>query len=385
MEVKIVKIEAQELLDSRGNPTVGTEITVTDIKGDEQKVLSMVPSGASTGMHEALELRDGDPNRYHGKGVLTAVRNVNERIAPILIGKNAENQEDLDELMLNVDWTENKSNLGANAILSVSMAIAEAAAAGKRIPLYQHVAELFGNPTDNYILPVPMMNVLNGGKHAVGSSDMQEFMIVPVGAPNFAEAVRYGSEIFHTLGKILKEKGERTTVGDEGGYAPKMKSNEEPLRLMMEAIEKAGYEPGEEIFIALDPAASEFYKDGKYNLAVDNKVVSAKELVKLFVEWTEKYPIISLEDGLAEDDWENWVELTKRIGEKVQIVGDDFLVTNTERLQKAIDLKACNSILIKINQIGTVTEAINAIKLAKSAGMTAVVSHRSGETEDIFI
>lgn len=379
--MKIKSIVAQEVLDSRGNPTVEAKLTLED----GTSVNAMVPSGASTGTHEAVELRDGDKNRYLGKGVLKAVANVNNFIAPKLIGMEVTEQKTIDQIMIDLDGTENKGKFGANAILAVSMAVTKAAALSQGMPLYQYIATLFGNSTDEYIMPIPMMNVLNGGKHAAGSFDMQEFMIMPVGAPSIQEAVRWCSEVFHTLGKMLKAKGSQTTVGDEGGYAPILDSNEAPLKLMIEAIEKAGYTPGKDFGIAMDPAASEFYEDGKYQLKVEGKALTNKEIVDKYNEWSQKYPIVSIEDGLAEDDWEGFTLQTKIMGDRVQIMGDDLLVTNAKRLQKAIDMKAANSILIKLNQIGTVSETIETMKLAKSAGMTCIVSHRSGETEDAFI
>ncbi|MBQ6436102.1 phosphopyruvate hydratase [bacterium] len=381
--MKIAKIYAQEVLDSRGNPTVLSTLVLDD----GRQVQSAVPSGASTGSHEAVELRDGDASRYGGKGVLQAVANVNEIIAPALQGREVNAQETLDKIMIDLDGTPNKGKLGANAILSVSMAITKASAVSKNVPLYQHVADLFGNDTHHYLLPVPMMNVLNGGKHAIKSSDMQEFMLMPIGLPNVAEAVRAGAEIFHTLGKILKERGFATTVGDEGGYAPSLGNNEAPLELMVTAIEKAGYAVGTQVAIALDPAASEFYEaqTGKYQLATENLSLTSDELIAKYDHWLEQYPIVSIEDGLAEDDWDGFVKQTALDGQRLQIVGDDLFVTNIERLQKGIDLHAGNSILIKLNQIGTVTETIKAIQLAKNNGYTAVVSHRSGETADTFI
>lgn len=379
--MKIAKVVAREILDSRGNPTV--EATVELDNG--MKATSAVPSGASTGSHEALELRDGDNKRFGGKGVLKAVENVNTKIAAKVIGMDPSDQAALDAAMLELDGTATKEVLGANAILAVSMATCKVAAMAKNVPLYQHIAELFGNPTDHYVMPIPMMNVLNGGKHAIKSTDMQEFMIMPIGAPSLHEAVRYGAEVFAVLAKILKKMGFATTVGDEGGYAPSLKANEEPLKLIIQAITEAGYVPGKDIAIALDPASTEFYADGKYNLVTENKNLSSEEIVELYAKWVEQYPIVSIEDGLAEDDWAGFTAMTAKVGSKLQIVGDDLFVTNPERLQKGIDLKAGNSILIKLNQIGTVSETIAAIKLAKSAGMTAVVSHRSGETEDTFI
>jgi enolase len=379
--MKIAKIMAREILDSRGNPTV--EATVVMENG--LKATSAVPSGASTGSHEALELRDGDSKRFGGKGVLKAVANVNGAIAEKIVGMDPTDQAAIDAALLALDGTSSKEVLGANAILAVSMAVCKVAALAKGVPLYQHVAELFGNSTDKYVMPIPMMNVLNGGKHAIKSTDMQEFMIMPIGAPSLREAVRYGAEVFAVLAKILKKMGFATTVGDEGGYAPSLSANEEPLKLMIQAITEAGYVPGKDIAIALDPASSEFYADGKYDLATEGKKLSSTEMVALYAKWVEQYPIVSIEDGLAEDDWAGFTEMTAKVGSTLQIVGDDLFVTNPERLQKGIDLKAGNSILIKLNQIGTVSETIEAIKLAKSAGMTAVVSHRSGETEDTFI
>jgi enolase len=379
--MQIRQIQAQEILDSRGNPTVETKITLDN----GISASAAVPSGASTGTHEALELRDGDENRYLGKGVLKAVANVNNVIAPELIGMDVTNQKALDEKMIELDGTSHKTKLGANAILSVSMAAAKAAAQVKEMPLYAYISTLFDKKPETYTIPLPMMNVLNGGKHALGSADMQEFMIMPVGAPNFQEALRWGSEIFHVLGKILKEQGQQTTVGDEGGYAPRLDSNEAPLQLIVEAIKKAGYEPGKDVAIAMDPAASEFYKDGKYNLAIEGKKLTSEELVDRYTEWVEKYPIVSIEDGHAEDDWQGFKLMVEKLGDKIQIVGDDLFVTNPERLKKGIEEKAANSILIKLNQIGTVTETVQTVQIAYDAGMTAVVSHRSGETEDTFI
>lgn len=379
--MKITSIVAAEILDSRGNPTVSARLTLED--GSVH--MAAVPSGASTGSHEALELRDGDKKRYGGKGVLKAVGNVNTKIAPALTGMDVADQTTLDQAMLSVDGTETKSNLGANAMLAVSMAATRGAAHAQGIPLYAYIATLFGNATDSYVMPVPMMNVLNGGKHASKSSDMQEFMIMPVGAQSIAEAVRYGSEVFQTLGKILHEAGHATTVGDEGGYAPSLGNNQAPLDMIRAAVEKAGFVFGKDIAIALDPASTEFYANGKYILTSENTVKTSDEMVALYVEWVEKYPIVSLEDGLAEDDWDGWVKLTAAVSGKTQLVGDDLFVTNPARLQMGIDKKAGNSILIKLNQIGTVTETVNAIKLAKANGYTAVVSHRSGETEDAYI
>lgn len=379
--MQITKVFAREILDSRGNPTVETTVELEN----GIKATSAVPSGASTGSHEALELRDGDTQRYGGKGVLKAVTNVNQKIAQVVVGMDVTDQAGIDDAMLALDGTPSKSVLGANAILSVSMAVCKAAAMAKGVPLYQHIAELFGNPTDHYTMPIPMMNVLNGGKHAIKSTDMQEFMVMPIGAPSIREAVRYGAEVFATLAKILKKQGFATTVGDEGGYAPSLKANEEPLKLMIQAITEAGYVPGKDIAIALDPASTEFFSDGKYQLETEGKSLTSSEMVELYAKWIEQYPIVSIEDGLSEDDWAGFAEMTAKVGATTQIVGDDLFVTNPERLQKGIDAKAGNSILIKLNQIGSVSETIKTIQLAKSAGMTAVVSHRSGETEDTFI
>ena len=381
----IKSIKAQEILDSRGNPTVAVNLKLED--GTE--VFSAVPSGASTGAYEALELRDGDAGRYLGKGVLKAVANVNEVIAPKIIGQQVTEQEKIDQIMLDLDGTQGKQNLGANAILAVSMACVKAGAIASKMPLYAYIAQLFGNSTDKFIMPIPMSNVLNGGKHAIGGADMQEFMIFPLAAQSIAEAVRWSAEIFQHLGKKKKKKGWQKTVGDEGGYAPSLGTNEAPLQLIVQAIEMAGYKPGEEVFIALDPAATEFYKDegenSYYDLKTENKQLSSSDMIKKYAKWVEEYPIVSIEDGLAEDDWAGFAQLTKTLGKKIQIMGDDLLVTNPERIQKAIDQKAANSALIKLNQIGSVSETIQAIKLARSAGWTCVVSHRSGETEDTFI
>ncbi len=379
--MKITQINAQEILDSRGNPTV--EATITLESGVTAR--AAVPSGASTGTHEALELRDGNKDRYLGKGVTQAVANVNKIIAPKLSGVDVTQQEKIDRTMIDLDGTEHKSKLGANAILAVSMATTKAAAKAKDMPLYAYISTFFGKQPSTFTMPIPMMNVLNGGKHALGSADMQEFMIMPVGAPSIQEAVRWGSEIFHILGKILKEQGQQTTVGDEGGYAPQLESNEAPLKLIVKAIKKAGYKPGKEIAIAMDPAATEFYHDGVYDLAVEGKKLSSEEMVKHYAQWIKKYPIVSIEDGLAEDDWQGFTLMTEKSGDDIQIVGDDLLVTNPKHLAKSIKQDACNSILIKLNQIGSVTETVKTIKMAYEAGMTAVVSHRSGETEDTFI
>ncbi len=379
--MQITSIKAQEILDSRGNPTVGVTLRLDD--GVE--VFSAVPSGASTGIYEAVELRDEDKSRYLGKGVLKAVVNVNELIAPQVVGMDVTQQAAIDQAMIDLDGTPNKGKLGANAILAVSMACVKAAALAKKMPLYAYIGELFGNTSGEFTMPIPMSNVLNGGKHALGSSDMQEFMVFPVGAPSVAEAVRFNAEIFHQLGKMLKQRGFQQTVGDEGGYAPSLGSNEAPLDLIMEAIAAAGYRAGEQVAIALDPAASEFFVDGRYDLKTEGKQLSNQEMVALYQTWVEKYPIVSIEDGFAQDDWEGFAMQTAAIGDKVQIMGDDLLVTNPERIQTGIEQKSVNSVLIKLNQIGSVTETIKAIQLAQSAGWTCVVSHRSGETEDTFI
>lgn len=379
--MKISQVHALEILDSRGDPTV----MATVVLEDGSVGVGKVPSGASTGTHEAVELRDGKEQRFGGKGVLKAVSNVNEKIAPTLTGKDASDQKAIDSAMMELDGTPNKGNLGANAILAVSMASARAAAASKKVPLYAHIAELFGKSTDTFSMPIPMMNVLNGGKHALGSADMQEFMLMPVGASSVAESVRWGSEIFHVLGKMLKKQGFQTTVGDEGGFAPALGNNQAPLELMLQAIEAAGYKPGDQVAIALDPAANEYFENGSYHLKTENKVLSSVEMVDVWEEWLSRYPIVSLEDGLAEDDWQGWQLLTQKVGSKVQLVGDDLFVTNVERLQRGIDEKSANAILIKLNQIGSVSETIETIKLAQAHGFASIVSHRSGETEDDFI
>ncbi len=373
----IIDTAAREILDSRGNPTVEVEVELSSgVVGR-----AAVPSGASTGEHEAVELRDGNPDRYLGKGVTKAVQNVNEVIAPAIEDMDAANQAELDEVLISLDGTPNKSNLGANAILGVSLAAAKASAEEIGMPLYRYVGGVNAK-----VLPVPMMNILNGGSHADNNVDLQEFMIVPKGASCFREALRMGAEIFHTLKKVLKEKSYSTSVGDEGGFAPNLKSNSEALDLIVEAIGKAGYGAGEHVFIALDPAASTFFEEGKYRLlAEEKKEYTPEEMVEFYAALAEKYPIISIEDGLAEDDWEGWKKLTERCGEKLQIVGDDLFVTNTERLKKGIEMGVANSILIKVNQIGTLTETLNTIEMAKKAGYTYVISHRSGETEDTTI
>lgn len=375
---KISKIIAREILDSRGNPTVEVDLTLADTAFGR----AAVPSGASTGSYEAVELRDGNKNYYSGKGVLQAVKNINIELAPALIGKEFD-QTTLDQEMIRLDGTTNKSRLGANALLGISLAFAHASAQSAKIPLYQYFARISGN-TDLF-LPVPMMNVLNGGKHAENSTDLQEFMIMPISAPSFREALRYGAETFHALKKILKAKGLNTSVGDEGGYTPSLPSNASAIEVILEAITAAGYKPGEDIAIAIDSAASEIYINGKYELKTEGKSLTSEEMIAFYENWINRYPIISIEDGLAEDDWAGYELLTQKIGNKIQLVGDDLFVTNVERLKQGIEKKVCNSILIKLNQIGTITETIEAIKLAKSAGYTAIVSHRSGETEDSTI
>jgi enolase len=373
----IVDIRGRQVLDSRGNPTVEAEVV---LEGGAS-ASAIVPSGASTGEHEAVELRDGDKSLYLGKGVLNAVANVNGEIAEALNGVDAAEQRALDARLIDLDGTPNKGRLGANAILAVSMAAARAAANSCDLPLYRYLGGAGAN-----ILPLPMMNILNGGAHADNNVDFQEFMVMPVGAPSFSEALRWGVEVFHTLKGVLKKRGYSTAVGDEGGFAPSVKSNVEGIEVVLEAIQQAGYKPGEEIAIALDPAASEFYQDGKYVFKKSDKSSkSSEEMVKYWVKWTQDYPIVSLEDGLAEDDWEGWELLTRELGEKIQLVGDDLFVTNVERLQQGIDRGAGNSILIKVNQIGTISETLDAIDLGRRNGYTSVISHRSGESEDTFI
>ena len=373
---KIQKVVGREILDSRGNPTVEVDVYLTD--GAMGR--AAVPSGASTGIHEAAELRDGDA-RYGGKGVTQAVENVNTVLGPALTGSDATDQVGVDGKMIALDGTPNKGNLGANAILGVSLAAAKAAAASVGLPLFKYIGGASART-----LPVPMMNILNGGKHALDSTDLQEFMVMPVGAPTFREALRWGAEIYQTLKKVLKSKGYGTNVGDEGGFAPSLGYNAEAIEVILQAIEQAGYKPGEQVFIALDPASSEIFEDGvTYNLAKEGKRLSGSQMVDFLVDWVDKYPIISIEDGLAEDDWSSWTELNAKVGDKVQIVGDDLLVTNVKRVAQAIEEKACNSLLCKVNQIGSLTEAIAAVEMSKRAGWTAVVSHRSGETEDSTI
>ncbi|MFP4371908.1 MAG: phosphopyruvate hydratase [Halanaerobium sp.] len=375
LNTTIVDVYAREILDSRGNPTVEVEVILED--GTYGR--AAVPSGASTGQYEAVELRDGG-DRYLGKGVLKAVENVNEIIAPEVVGLDVREQIDIDNLMRELDGTNNKGKLGANAILGVSMAVAKAAANATGTQLYNYIGGMNAKT-----LPVPMMNILNGGEHADNNVDLQEFMIMPVGAVSFREALQMGSEVYHNLKKVLQEKGLGTGVGDEGGFAPDLGSNEEALQVIVEAIEKAGYEAGEDFYIALDPAATEFYKDGKYVLAGEGVEKTSEEMIDFYAELIDKYPIISIEDGLAEDDWKGFAEMTERLGDRLQIVGDDLYVTNVERLSRGIEEKSSNSILIKVNQIGSLTETLDTINMATRAGFTSVVSHRSGETEDVTI
>lgn len=376
---EIVRIVGREILDSRGNPTVEADVCLAD--GSFGR--AAVPSGASTGEHEAIELRDGDKSRYLGRGVRKAVEHINNEIAHALVGMDADDQIGIDRKLIELDGTPNKSRLGANAILAVSMAVARAAAASHDLPLYRYLGGIGAR-----VLPVPLMNILNGGVHADNSVDPQEFMIVPYGAPSFAEALRMGAEVFHHLKAVLKARGYSTAVGDEGGFAPNLRSNEEALEVILEAIEKAGYKAGEQVALALDPAASEFYdKDSKLYVfrKSDGSKRTAEQLVEFWAEWVRQYPIVSIEDGMAEDDWEGWKLLTDRLGDKIQLVGDDVFVTNTQRLAQGIERGVANSILIKLNQIGTVTETLEAIQLASKAGYTSIISHRSGETEDTFI
>jgi enolase len=377
---EIVDIKAFEVLDSRGNPTVQADVVLASGAIGS----ACAPSGASTGSREALELRDGDKSRYLGKGVLKAVANINTTIRDLLMGRNAEDQRAIDQAMIDEDGTENKGNLGANAILAVSLASAKAVAIEKGIPLYQHIADINGT-SGQYSMPVPMMNIINGGEHADNNVDIQEFMIQPVGADSFSEALRQGAEIFHSLKKVLSERGLSTAVGDEGGFAPDLPSNEAALEIIAEAVASAGYKLGEDITLALDCAASEFYKNGKYDLAGEGKVYDAAGFAEYLDDLSQKYPIISIEDGMDESDWEGWAILTKRIGHRVQLVGDDLFVTNTKILKRGIEEKIGNSILIKFNQIGTLTETLDAIQMAKDADFSAVISHRSGETEDTTI
>ena len=373
---EIFAIYGREILDSRGNPTVEVDVQLeTGIIGR-----AAIPSGASTGEHEAVELRDGDDRRYLGKGVLNAVKNVNEIIAPELIGWEAVEQAEIDHVMLDLDGTPNKSKLGTNAILGVSLAVARAAAEEQELPLYRYIGG-----TNAKLLPVPMANILNGGKHADNNVDLQEFMIMPLGAKSFKQALQMNAEVFHTLKTLLKKEGHSTSVGDEGGFAPNLKSNEEALQIIMKAIKLADYRLGKDIYIALDPASSEFFENGKYQLKAENASLTSAEMVGYYAKLVDKYPIISIEDGLAEDDWAGWKLMTEKLGDKIQIVGDDLFVTNVNRLQRGIDEKSANSILIKLNQIGTLTETLDTIELAKTNNFTTVISHRSGETCDTFI
>jgi len=372
----IVDIRAREVLDSRGNPTVEADVVLASgVVGS-----AMVPSGASTGEREAIELRDGDKSRYLGKGVLNAVNNVKTEIRDAIIGMDVADQEGIDNKMIELDGTESKSRLGANALLAVSMAAARAAAQESKQPLYRYL-----NKTGEFVMPVPMMNIINGGSHADNSVDLQEFMILPVGAPTFREAIRYGAEVFHNLAKVLKSKGLATTVGDEGGFAPNLSSNEEAIGVILQAIEQAGFKPGVDIYLGLDAAASEYYADGVYDLASENKQYTSAQMADFFVDWVNKYPIISIEDGFDENDWDGWKLITEKLGGRIQLVGDDLFVTNPKILKRGIEQNIANSILIKVNQIGTLTETLAAIDMAKKAGYSAVVSHRSGETEDTTI
>jgi enolase len=372
----IRRVHAREILDSRGNPTVEVEV----ILAGGAVGVAAVPSGASTGTHEAVELRDGDPARYGGKGVLRAVANVNREIASAVGGQEATDQAGLDQLLVELDGTPNKARLGANAVLGVSLACARAAAAAVGQPLYRYLGG-----DEAVTLPVPMVNILNGGRHAVGGTDFQEFMVLPLGAPTFREGLRWAAETFHALGGLLRQRGLPTGVGDEGGYAPALPSNEAAVELVLEAIEQAGYRPGDDVAIALDPATSELFAEGTYTLASEGRSLGAAELIDLWTDWSDRYPIVSLEDGLAEDDWAAWTSLTARLGDRLQLVGDDLLVTNVARLERAIGERAGNAILVKVNQVGTLTEAVTAVRTAGAAGWGAVISHRSGETEDTTI
>ena len=378
--MEIIDIRAREILDSRGNPTVEAEV---EVEGGFTGSAG-VPSGASTGSREALELRDKDPSRYFGKGVLKAVENINTRLRDMLIGRKVQAQADIDQMMIDMDGTENKGNLGANAMLAVSLATAAAAAKAKDLQLYEYLAELDGSP-GRYSMPVPMMNILNGGEHADNNVDIQEFMIQPVGVATFTEALRCGSEIFHTLKAVLSSNGLSTAVGDEGGFAPNLPSNEAALQMIMEAIDKAGYKAGEDVFLALDCAASEFYRNGSYVLSGEDKQFNSEGFSDYLADLVDRYPILSIEDGLDESDWDGWAYLTKILGDRIQLVGDDLFVTNPAILKKGIDEGIANSILVKVNQIGTLSETLEAIKLAREAGYTTVISHRSGETEDTTI
>ncbi|TET48769.1 MAG: phosphopyruvate hydratase [Dehalococcoidia bacterium] len=372
----IEQIKGREILDSRGNPTVEVEVALSDGTLGQ----AAVPSGASTGTYEAVELRDGDKKRYGGKGVLQAVNHINEHIAPSIKGMAATDQEAIDRKLIELDGTDNKSCLGANAILGTSLAVARAAASSLDMPLYRYLGK-----ASEYTLPVPLMNILNGGKHATNSTDFQEFMVVPAGATSFRQSLQMGTEVYHSLKKVLNDRGLSTNVGDEGGFAPSLPSNKAAIEAVLAAIENAGYRPGRDCFIALDPAASEFYQDNRYILSREGTRFSSAEMVDFYVKWTADYPIISIEDGMAEDDWDGWKLITAKLGNKVQLVGDDLYTTNVSRLRRGIEMKASNSILIKLNQIGTLTETIAAIRMAQEAGWTAIVSHRSGETEDTTI
>ncbi len=372
----IEQVKGREILDSRGNPTVAVEVVLSDGTVGQ----AAVPSGASTGTYEAVELRDGDKKRYGGKGVLQAVNHINEHIAPSIKGMAATDQEAIDRKLIELDGTDNKSCLGANAILGTSLAVARAAASSLDMPLYRYLGK-----AREYTLPVPLMNILNGGKHAANSTDFQEFMVVPAGATSFRQSLQMGTEVYHSLKKVLNDRGLSTNVGDEGGFAPPLPSNKAAIEAVLAAIENAGYRPGRDCFIALDPAASEFYQDDRYVLERDGARFSSAEMVDFYVKWTADYPIISIEDGMAEDDWDGWKLITAKLGNKVQLVGDDLYTTNVSRLRRGIEMKASNSILIKLNQIGTLTETIAAIRMAQEAGWTAIVSHRSGETEDTTI
>lgn len=376
ISASIQSVRAREIVDSRGNPTIEVEVSLSNSVTGK----AAVPSGASTGKYEAVELRDSDKKRYNGLGVLKAVENVNKIIQPKLIGIDVFNQEFIDQSLIKLDGTADKSHLGANAMLGVSLAVAHAAANSKTLPLYRYIG---GQQAG--VMPVPMMNILNGGKHAENSTDLQEFMVMPTGARSFRQALQIGCEVYHALKKVLKQNKYNTNVGDEGGFAPSLSSNREAVELILAAIETAGYKPGADCHIALDPAASSFYQDGKYVLSREGKTLTGQEMVDFYVDWVSKYPIISIEDGLGEDDWENWTLLNQKIGNKVQLVGDDLYTTNVKRIQQGIDSKASNSVLIKLNQIGTLTETLSAINMARKAGWTAVISHRSGETEDTTI
>jgi enolase len=381
--IKISAVRAREILDSRGNPTVEVDVLLSDGAFGR----ASVPSGASTGAHEAVELRDGDKSRFLGRGVLKAVNNVNSVLAPALKGKDPRDQKAVDALMLALDGTENKSKLGANAILGVSMAVARAAADSKKTPLHTHLRQAFGIRSKDYIFPVPLMNILNGGAHADNNVDMQEFMILPVCGTRFRDALRAGAEVFHALKAVLKKNGQNTGVGDEGGFAPNLKSNEEAIQVILQAIQNAGYKAGKDIYLGLDCASNEFHNNGQYRLEEEIAIRdrSADEMIEFYADWAAKYPIVSIEDGLAEDDWAGWKKLTDRVGKKVQLVGDDLFVTNTKRLEEGIHRGVANAILVKVNQIGSLTETVDAVQKAQAAGYGTIISHRSGETEDAFI